>query len=513
MAKKDKSNSNGLRIVIATILVFLSALIIIVTQYKIKTFGNVSINDLSYYLLSGSEGASTGTFLEPVLNNICPFVALFFVLSLPIINFFGKKCLMSIELKLKNKNRKIIINSSRFKYFLVYSIVVFTASLVYGLNSINAYGYVINQINSSSFIADNYVDPSSVKIEFPEQKRNLIFIYLESMEGTLFSSKNGGALSKSLIPELENIASENVSFSNTEKLGGILPAYGASWTVGGMVASSSGVPIIEIPSEKRNEVGKLNNFLPGVYSLGQILEKQSYYQEIMFGSDANFGGRDKYFTEHGNYKISDYKIAIEEGKISKDYHEWWGYEDKKLIEYAKEELTEISKSSQPFNFQLLTADTHFVDGYLDPTCETNFDAKYENVFACSSKRINEFVEWIKQQDFYENTTIIITGDHLGMQTDFYEARINKNYQRTIYNVFINPAIEPTNQKNRQFLSFDIYPSTLASIGAKIDGDALGLGVNLFSDKQTLTEKFGYDYVNAELQKKSTFYRNNLLYKE
>ena len=177
MAKKDKSNSNGLRIVIATILVFLSALIIIVTQYKIKTFGNVSINDLSYYLLSGSEGASTGTFLEPVLNNICPFVALFFVLSLPIINFFGKKCLMSIELKLKNKNHKIIINSSRFKYFLVYSIVVFTASLVYGLNSINAYGYVINQINSSSFIADNYVDPSSVKIEFPEQKRNLIFIF------------------------------------------------------------------------------------------------------------------------------------------------------------------------------------------------------------------------------------------------------------------------------------------------------------------------------------------------
>ena len=36
----------------------------------------------------------------------------------------------------------------------------------------------------STFIDDNYVDPSSVNITFPEQKRNLIYIFLESMEMT-----------------------------------------------------------------------------------------------------------------------------------------------------------------------------------------------------------------------------------------------------------------------------------------------------------------------------------------
>ena len=34
---------------------------------------------------------------------------------------------------------------------------------------------------------------------------------------------------------------------------------------------------------------------------------------------------------------------------------------------------------------------------------------------------------------------------------------------------------------------DMFPTTLASLGAVIDGDRLGLGTNLFSDKPTLAE--------------------------
>lgn len=56
----------------------------------------------------------------------------------------------------------------------------------------------------------------------------------------------------------------------------------------------------------------------------------------------------------------------------------------------------------------------------------------------------------------------------------------------------------------------MYPTTLASLGVKIDGDKLGLGINLFSDQKTILEEYGLTYVNNEIKKKSFFYDNVLL---
>ena len=41
-----------------------------------------------------------------------------------------------------------------------------------------------------------------------------------------------------------------------------------------------------------------------------------------------------------------------------------GYEDQKLFENAKEKLSEIGIKDEPFNFTMLTVDTHFEDGYV-----------------------------------------------------------------------------------------------------------------------------------------------------
>ena len=79
-------------------------------------------------------------------------------------------------------------------------------------------------------------------------------------------------------------------------------------------------------------------------------------------------------------------------------------------------------------------------------------------------------------------------------------------QRRVYNAFINTAdITPVQTKNRMFASIDLFPSTLAALGVEIKGDRLGLGTNLFSDKPTILEMYGYDVVNAELSKKSDYY--------
>ena len=62
-----------------------------------------------------------------------------------------------------------------------------------------------------------------------------------------------------------------------------------------------------------------------------------------------------------------------------------------------------------------------------------------------------FVRWCQKQEWYENTTIVITGDHKSMSEKFFK-HLDKTYLRTPYNCFINSAIEPLQPKNRKLLS-------------------------------------------------------------
>lgn len=75
---------------------------------------------------------------------------------------------------------------------------------------------------------------------------------------------------------------------------------------------------------------------------------------------------------------------------------------------------------------MLTVDTHFTDGYLCDLCDDEYDDQYSNVMACSSKQVAEFVEWVQEQDFYENTTIVISGDHLTMDSDYLDVELLKD---------------------------------------------------------------------------------------
>ena len=57
---------------------------------------------------------------------------------------------------------------------------------------------------------------------------------------------------------------------------------------------------------------------------------------------------------------------------------------------------------------------------------------------------------------------------------------------------------------------DLFPTTLAAMGAVINGERLGLGTNLFSAIPTLTEIYGYERLDEIMQKKSIFYNEQIL---
>lgn len=484
--------------------------ILFLILFYFSMFINERFDDITFeqliYNITNTEGANYSVVWVGAKYIVIRLLITFIVLYVLYKIYKLLKIKIYFNIGFKDKTQMIHL-STKNKIFSILVVFIFAfVSLLGTYKLLNIDSYIQNQTTTSNMIEEYYVDARDIKLKFPKEKQNLIYIYAESIETTNVSVNNGGITKESYIPKLEKLALSNINFSNTDKLGGAYQLNNTNWTIAALVAHTSGIPLkLSITSNLYNEYG---NFLPGVYNLGDILNDNGYNNYFMIGSNAEFGGRKIYFETHGNYRIYDYYYAIDKGFIDKDYYEWWGYEDQKLFEFAKTKIIAASKKDEPFNFTILTVDTHFTDGYMDDTCTEEFDSAYANALYCSDSKIYSFVNWIKKQDFYKNTTIIISGDHLTMQNDFYEE--NNNYERTTYNTFINSKAKPIQDKNRMFSTLDMFPTTLAALGVEIEGDRLGLGVNLFSKEKTLIEEYGFEYVDNELSKKSIFYNEVLL---
>lgn len=455
------------------------------TLWVLKTWPHLTMQELMFTIQSPVEGTNKEMILD------------YIVFCIPVTVIVMAALIAGLVITRMKKGYRIMAAAVPAVSVILLAGTVYTA-----WERLDIADYAANSGAVSSFIDENYVDPAGTELTFPEQKRNLIYIFLESMETTYADEENGGAFSENYIPELTELAEENEDFSGADAgLNGGTALTSTTWTAAALFGQTTGLPL-SIPIDG-NSMDTQESFLPGVTSLGDILEQQGYRQTFMIGSDGNFGGRSLYFTDHGNYDIKDYYYYQSQGKFDKDYWVWWGFEDQKLFEYAKEELTALAAQDQPFNFTLLTVDTHFEDGYVCGLCGNEHgENQYGNVLSCSSRQIKEFVEWIRQQDFYENTTIVISGDHPTMDKDFCEG-IDDAYERKVYTAYINSAVTPEDPEwTRAYSTFDNYPTTLASLGVSIEGERLGLGTNLFSSRSTLTEVYGNPYINQELTRKS-----------
>ncbi len=467
--------------VIASVFLFLAAM------WYVNTYGDTGFDSIVFTLLSNMGGVETDIVLSFILRVVVPTVIIGIIF-------------VTVLILILRKPKKI-------KYILSMSIptVIAIALILTAGAKVDLFHYIYGITHQSTIFTTKYIDPSLVEIKFPEKKRNLIYIFLESMETTYMSKDVGGAMDKNIIPELTDLAKNNINFSHNDGIGGFLTPTGTTWTASAMVAHTSGIPLKEAAGMfERNQYGS-ETFLPGAISISNILDENGYNQALMVGSFASFGHRDVYYKNHAVENVYDLNNARKDGIVPEDYYVWWGMEDKHLFRYAKEKILEISEKDEPFAFSLLTVDTHFTAGFPCDLCDSDSPEQYNNVLECSSRQVNEFINWIKSQDFYDNTTIVVVGDHLTMDNGYIQRNVDEGYKRHVYNCFINSAITSDNYKNRVFTGMDLFPTTLAAMGCEISGERLGLGTNLFSNVPTLAEEMGFEALDYQLSLNSTEY--------
>lgn len=499
------------------LLVLFFGLIILLksANWFLNNFHEVDFSIALYQLFSPLKGTEAGVLNDYMNQCLYPsaFAAAAIVAVYTLYDMMAGRMFLEMNCQIGSKNLHITGKQRKYaglrKLALLWICIAGLCVCVWNrAAAVGIPSYVKSVTNVSQIFESKYIDPDSVTLTFPDRKRNLIVIYMESMESTYASTEEGGGKPVNYIPELTQLAGEYVSFSDDEDLGGAGSVTGTSWTMGGLFSSATGVPY-KLPVDG-NEAGEYENFAPGLTGLGEILSDNGYRNYFMCGSESVFGGRRAFYEQHGDYEILDYSTAKKDGIIAEDYHVFWGMEDEKLYEYARRQLTEIAKQEEPFNFMLLTVDTHPADGYVCGLCEDTYEQPYENVLACASRQAAQFVEWASEQSWYENTTIVITGDHLSMKSGFWDDI--GDYKRKIYNCFINipDGLMAGRTTNRDFSILDMFPTMLAAIDVDIEGDRLALGTNLFSQEETLPEQMGFGAFNKELKMYSNYYYLNFV---
>ena len=489
--KRDKNRS----IIFSTIFVFLLVWLFMLVLYIDMMFPGLSVDQILFTLTTPVTGTPTSIIA----------ISYFMLLCIPLLcTIFHFILAISGTYITLGKKEKILFPIS-FKRKWIASFALFIIFFTFFSIKLELLQFLKRELRgNSTFYEENYINPKDVTFTFPEDKKNLIFIYLESMEAEVSCYAKEGV---NLIPELTKLGEENLSFSHNDKLGGPSQLAGTSFSVASICCTHVGLPLLV--SIDAALLSKNKYFFNGAEGLGDILKKGGYNCSFIVGSKGNFGGQERLLATHSfDFKALEYYRKI--GKVPEDYMVWWGIEDTKLVEFAKEELLDLAKKEKPFAFSVFFEDTHFPEGYICEECENKYPKQIHNVFSCMSRRIGKFVEWIKEQEFYQNSVIVILGDHLYMGDDLYD---NKNAPRHAYNAFINVDKSHATSKNRAFATFDFFPTIVESLGITYDKEGLGLGRSLFSGKPTLLEQMGFDALQDVLQAKSNFYRYSLLSKD
>ena len=469
---------------------------------------HAELEEIFFTIRPPLDGAD-GSYLSSALRFCVPRICLGTVLFTCLVIFCKKRNRISFSLDLHLGKHTLRIPGQKLLRSIVafFSVAMLLATGVYAQRAYNIIDYIKVNMSKTKVYENYYVDPDSVVISATDSPKNLLCIYLESMEVTYASREQGGQQDVNYIPNLTQMAFDNVSFgSGNGVLGGSYPLSKTAWTTAALLGTTSGVPF-HFPLAN-NELVSYASFASNLKTIGTVLEKKGYNQEFICGSDASFGGRRAYFAQHGNYEIFDYYTAMDKGYIEPGYKVWWGFEDSYLFEIAKDEIQRLAALDAPFNLTMLTVDTHNISGYVCPLCDTEkYDDQLAVVLDCADHQVQHFIDWVKEQDFYEDTAIVILGDHPRIDEDLVAGV--PLVDRKVYNCFINSSVSPVlPTETRQVTQLDMFPTMLAAMGYEIEGDRLGLGTNLFSDLPTMVDILGYETFNSELCKQSDYYRDN-----
>lgn len=338
--------------------------------------------------------------------------------------------------------------------------------------------YLLRFQGAEQYQAGFHTPADEVLLSVNETPKNLVLLYLESVERTYFDQDRF----PDLVPNLKALEAQSLSFTDMTQ------TMGAGFTIGGMVASQCGMPLIL--SGGANSM-RVNQFLSGADCLGDILSDAGYQTAYLGGASIEFAGKGAFYKTHG-YDSVEGLDELKPDLQDPDYLAEWGLQDDTLFDLARRKIEGLAQQEAPFALTMLTLDTHHPNGHAETNKQCR-DTPYLdgsnpmlNSVKCVDQLAGEFINDILNGPEGENTLIVVMSDHLAMgntATKDLEAGARRNLL-----FIVDPSAEGEMQIDRPSTTLDVAPTVLSKLG--FDVPRLGFGVDLLSAEPTLPEEMG-----------------------
>ena len=492
------------------ILVCLFVCIIYVSPWAIDTFPLSNVEAVLFTVFAGDNEGAEEFVISSFMNKVF-YPALWTIIVVLIADLVLSFVLSKKDFFCGTKlwKFKLLFNRRGFLQILWQvqkAILVVSASYVAilllvlpGIIMSTPFKALIQQPVDSEFYRENYVHPDSVKIIAQEDPRNLVVIFLESIE------KNFAHY----MPEIGYLEKSSLDF-----VPGGQNVSGTSWTIAGITGKLCGIPL-NMPMGINEYHGRLPTYVPYAKCLMDVLADKGYNQLYAQGTSGEFTQKKDFWRTHGNVEIHDIEYYKSVRKVPEDYYVFWGFEDRKLYRFVKEELDRLSNLDKPFALYMLTVDTHQPQGYLDDSCkialkdagvvEDNVN-RFPEALRCASMQLESFINWMREQPWFEKTVVFVMGDHA---TPSLSTKAGLPQSESLYwtNFVVNAHLDSgkTYRQGRAYSSLDMFPTILESMGFELENHAVALGKSLYADSLTLLEKYGQKTLDSLLRERSVQY--------
>lgn len=291
----------------------------------------------------------------------------------------------------------LVINSTWSVAFAIYNLKhEAKSSEVYGKMSDEQ---ILQIVRSEPALKDyefNHPNQPTLHLQKPVMQRerplNLVIVLEESLGATYVESLGG---IKGVTPYLEALKNDGWWFENLYATG--------TRSVRGIEAVVAGY----MPTPARSTV-KLSLSQQNFATLADVLGRQGYHTEFMYGGEAHFDNMRSFFTGNGFQQITDQNSIT-----SPEFVGSWGASDGDLFNKAHERFTELHQSNKPFFGLVFSSSNHepfeFPDGkielYEEPKATVNNAVKYADY------ALGQFFKQAKTSDYWQNTLFLVVADH------------------------------------------------------------------------------------------------------
>lgn len=434
-------------------------------HYHIDLVTGSGINEsVVYFLNSEGEGAA--------VNGFYPIIGSFVVFSIAVIG------LTLILLKLLTSHQ-IAPRHQRYRIAIATIFILFGFFKNPGLIDIVNLNRSYSEISTKDlYTPKHFLDPK--KIIWPEMNKNLVYIYLESVEKTYLDEE----IFPGLMPNLQKLKQQGLFFEDIKQV------YGTGWTIGGMTGTQCGIPLLT--TSGANSMSGVDQFLPQATCIGDVLKKQGYHLNYLGGADIDFAGKGSFYKTHGFERVEGLK-QLRNVVNEPAYESPWGLYDDTLFNLAKNRFDELDQKENPFGLFMLTLDTHSPNGHTPRSCQSKeyMDGSNPilNSVHCADKLVYDFIQDIRNHPSYKNTTIVVSSDHLAMPNSarkILETRTRRNL------FLILDEDIPPQLNNKIGSSLDIAPTILSQLTNDKNSSTntiqgLAFGRNLLHEGLSLSE--------------------------